>query len=172
MTYDPNTERREPPPRVEREVVHTGGSNAGWWVAAIVAIVAVVGLFFLFSNNRVDDTDLEMARQTGAAQEAIANAAARAQDAAAEAAAAPPILFDPKMIPSDTVPPEAAQQHPAAPGFFLAFGVSGHGLMIAPAVGKVLSELIRTGRAEPVDVRCFDPGRFDRGELVHDEAMI
>ena len=63
-------------------------------------------------------------------------------------------------------------EHPAAPGFFLANGFSGHGLMIAPAVGKVLSELIRTGRAETVDVRCFDPGRFDRGELVHDEAMI
>ena len=63
-------------------------------------------------------------------------------------------------------------EHPAAPGFFLANGFSGHGLMIAPAVGKVLSELIRTGRAETVDVRCFDPDRFDRGELVHDEAMI
>ena len=63
-------------------------------------------------------------------------------------------------------------EHPAAPGFFLANGFSGHGLMIAPAVGKVLSELIRTGRADTVDVRCFDPGRFDRGELVHDEAMI
>ena len=63
-------------------------------------------------------------------------------------------------------------EHPAAPGFFLANGFSGHGLMIAPAVGKVLSELLRTGRADTVDVRCFDPGRFDRGELVHDEAMI
>ena len=63
-------------------------------------------------------------------------------------------------------------EHPAAPGFFLANGFSGHGLMIAPAVGKVLSELIRTGRADSVDIRCFDPGRFDRGELVHDEAMI
>ena len=63
-------------------------------------------------------------------------------------------------------------EHPAAPGFFLANGFSGHGLMIAPAVGKVMSELIRTGRADTVDVRCFDAGRFDRGELVHDEAMI
>ena len=63
-------------------------------------------------------------------------------------------------------------EHPAAPGFFLANGFSGHGLMIAPAVGKVLSELIRTGQTETVDVRCFDATRFDRGELVHDEAMI
>ena len=63
-------------------------------------------------------------------------------------------------------------EHPAAPGFYLANGFSGHGLMIAPAVGKVLSELIRTGRADTVDVGCFDPGRFDRNELVHDDAMI
>ena len=63
-------------------------------------------------------------------------------------------------------------EHPAAPGFFLANGFSGHGLMIAPAVGKVLSELLRTGRADTIDIRCFDPGRFDHGELVHDEAML
>lgn len=63
-------------------------------------------------------------------------------------------------------------EHPAAPGFYLANGFSGHGLMIAPAVGKVLSELIRTGRADTVDVSCFDPARFDRNEPVHDDAMI
>jgi len=63
-------------------------------------------------------------------------------------------------------------EHPAAPGLFLANGFSGHGLMIAPAIGKVLSELIRTSRAITIDVRCFDAGRFDRGDLVHDEAMI
>jgi len=63
-------------------------------------------------------------------------------------------------------------EHPAAPGFFLANGFSGHGLMIAPAVGKVLSELLRTGRADTIDIRCFDPGRFDHGEPVHDEAML
>ena len=63
-------------------------------------------------------------------------------------------------------------EHPAAPGFFLANGFSGHGLMIAPAVGKVLSELLRTGRADTIDTRCFDPGRFDHGEPVHDEAML
>jgi glycine/D-amino acid oxidase-like deaminating enzyme len=63
-------------------------------------------------------------------------------------------------------------EHPDAPGFFLANGFSGHGLMIAPAVGKVMSELIRTGRSDTVDVSTLDPGRFDRNELVDDEAMI
>ena len=63
-------------------------------------------------------------------------------------------------------------EHPAAPGFVLANGYSGHGLMIAPAVGKVLSELIRLGRTETVDVGPFAPDRFERGEAVHDEAMV
>ena len=63
-------------------------------------------------------------------------------------------------------------EHQDAPGFFLANGFSGHGLMIAPAVGKVMSELIRTGRSDTVDVSTLDPGRFDRNEPVHDEAMI
>ena len=63
-------------------------------------------------------------------------------------------------------------EHPAAPGLLLANGYSGHGLMIAPAIGKVLSELIRLGRTETVDIGCFAPDRFDRGEAVHDEAML
>ena len=63
-------------------------------------------------------------------------------------------------------------EHPAAPGLVLANGYSGHGLMIAPAVGKVLSELVRLGRTETVDVGPFAPDRFERGEAVHDEAMV
>ena len=63
-------------------------------------------------------------------------------------------------------------EHPAAPGLVLANGYSGHGLMIAPAVGKVLSELIRLGRTETADVSCFAPDRFERGKPVHDEAMV
>ena len=63
-------------------------------------------------------------------------------------------------------------EHPTAPGLVLANGFSGHGLMIAPAIGKVLSELIRLGRTETVDVSCFAPDRFDRGAPAHDEAML
>jgi len=63
-------------------------------------------------------------------------------------------------------------EHPLAPGLFLANGFSGHGLMLAPAIGKVLSELIRTGRTETVNVDCFAPDRFERDMPVHDEAMI
>ena len=63
-------------------------------------------------------------------------------------------------------------EHPLARRFFLANGFSGHGLMLAPAIGKALSELIRIGRPETVDVTCFAPDRFDRDAPVHDEAMI
>ena len=56
--------------------------------------------------------------------------------------------------------------------FFLANGFSGHGLMLAPAIGKVLSELIRTGQSETIDVTCLNPDRFEHGKPVHDEAMI
>ena len=63
-------------------------------------------------------------------------------------------------------------EHPSVSGFFLANGFSGHGLMIAPAIGKVLSELILIGHSETVDVSGFAPDRFERGVLVHDEAMI
>jgi sarcosine oxidase subunit beta len=63
-------------------------------------------------------------------------------------------------------------EHSALAGFFLANGFSGHGVMMAPATGKVVSELIRLGRSETVDVRPFDVGRFDRGEFLLDEATI
>ncbi len=63
-------------------------------------------------------------------------------------------------------------EHPALRGFYLANGFSGHGLMMAPATGKVMSELIRLGRAQTVDVGALQVGRFERGELIHDEAMI
>jgi len=84
MTYDPNTERRDPP--VQREVVQKSGGSAGWWVAGIVAIVALVGMFFIFGGANTDEADLEMARDTGRAEAMIENAAASAQTAAAEAA--------------------------------------------------------------------------------------
>jgi FAD-dependent oxidoreductase domain-containing protein 1 len=63
-------------------------------------------------------------------------------------------------------------EHPQLKGFFMANGFSGHGLMMAPATGKVMSELIRTGRAETVDVSDLSIERFSRGELFWDEAMI
>lgn len=63
-------------------------------------------------------------------------------------------------------------EHPDLGGFFVANGFSGHGLMMAPATATILSDLVRTGRSDRLDIRPFDVGRFARGELFWDEAMI
>ena len=63
-------------------------------------------------------------------------------------------------------------EHPEVKGFYLAVGFSGHGLQQAPAVGKALSEAIRLGRYETIDVSCLDMARFDTGQLVIEEAVI
>ena len=62
--------------------------------------------------------------------------------------------------------------HPALRGFIFASGFSGHGLMMSPATGKIVSEIVRLGRSETFDVSIFAPDRFERGALVHDAATI
>jgi hypothetical protein len=63
-------------------------------------------------------------------------------------------------------------EHPEVQGFYMAVGFSGHGLMQAPAVGKSLSEAIRLGRFETIDVTCLSIARFETGQLVIEEAVI
>jgi glycine/D-amino acid oxidase-like deaminating enzyme len=63
-------------------------------------------------------------------------------------------------------------EHPDVKGFYLANGFSGHGLMMSPATGKVLSELIQLGRSETVDVRELRVERFAQGKLILEEALI
>lgn len=61
----------------------------------------------------------------------------------------------------------------AVPGFFLANGFSGHGVMHSPATGKILSDLILQGRTNVVDdvsVLAFE--RFARGKLLHETAVL
>jgi glycine/D-amino acid oxidase-like deaminating enzyme len=62
--------------------------------------------------------------------------------------------------------------HPSIEGLYFACGFSGHGLMMSPATGKVMSEIIRTGKSETVDVSVLAVDRFERGALFFDEAMI
>ena len=62
-------------------------------------------------------------------------------------------------------------EHPELPGFYLATGFSGHGLMMAPGVGHTVSQLILTGQSS-IDVSPFEVTRFTRGELFWDDAMI
>ena len=63
-------------------------------------------------------------------------------------------------------------EHPEIKGFYLANGFSGHGLMIAPATGKVMSEIIRVGRSETIDVSCLSLERFAKGELIIEDKVI
>ncbi len=59
----------------------------GWWLAAIVAILAAIGLYFVFaSQNRQDQ--LQAAREQGAAQARLDAATADAQRAASQASQA------------------------------------------------------------------------------------
>jgi glycine/D-amino acid oxidase-like deaminating enzyme len=63
-------------------------------------------------------------------------------------------------------------KHPEISGFFMAVGFSGHGFQQAPAVGKALSELIRLGRYETVDMSPLSFGRIQKGEKVLEEEVV
>jgi sarcosine oxidase subunit beta len=73
-------------------------------------------------------------------------------------------------------PDQRAIIGPAGPqGFYLVTGFSGTGFKLSPAVGLCVSELILDGRAATVDISGFDPGRFERGEMLkgeHDYGAI
>ena len=63
-------------------------------------------------------------------------------------------------------------EHPELKGFYLATGFSGHGLQQAPAVGKGLSEWIRLGRYETIDLSPLRFARFANNELVIEESVF
>jgi len=58
------------------------------------------------------------------------------------------------------------------PGFFLANGFSGHGVMHSPATGCILSDLILTGRCDLVDTGILGFDRFAAGRLLHETAVL
>jgi sarcosine oxidase subunit beta len=61
---------------------------------------------------------------------------------------------------------------PGVPGFYLANGFSGHGVMHAPATGKILSDLILHGTTEMIDVSLLSLNRFAEGRLIHETAVL
>lgn len=63
-------------------------------------------------------------------------------------------------------------QHPDLPGFVVAAGFSGHGLMMAPATGLAIAELIATGHSTTFDVATLAVDRFARGVPVLDRALV
>jgi glycine/D-amino acid oxidase-like deaminating enzyme len=61
----------------------------------------------------------------------------------------------------------------AVPGFFLANGFSGHGVMHSPATGKILADLVLNGKTNVVDdISVLALERFARGELLHETAVL
>ncbi|GAA0428104.1 FAD-binding oxidoreductase [Lentibacillus halophilus] len=63
-------------------------------------------------------------------------------------------------------------EHPQLDGYYMACGFSGHGMQQAPGVGKGLSELIRKGRYETLDLNPLRFERFARNELVIEGAVV
>ncbi len=61
---------------------------------------------------------------------------------------------------------------PGVPGFFLANGFSGHGVMHAPATGKILADLILTGKTELIDATSLNLDRFAENRLIHETAVL
>lgn len=59
------------------------------------------------------------------------------------------------------------------PGFYAANGFSGHGVMHAPATGKIVADLITSGQTTVVEnVSVLSPKRFRSGELLHETAVL
>jgi sarcosine oxidase, subunit beta len=59
------------------------------------------------------------------------------------------------------------------PGFYAANGFSGHGVMHAPATGKIIADLITSGSTKIVDdVSVLNPSRFKSGNLLHETALL
>lgn len=63
-------------------------------------------------------------------------------------------------------------ESPDVPGFFFANGFSGHGVMHAPATGKILSDLILTGKTNLIDARLLDFSRFAEQRMIHETAVL
>lgn len=57
-------------------------------------------------------------------------------------------------------------------GFFVAAGFSGHGFMHAPAIGKVMAELILGGNAATIDISALSLERFRTGQLSPERAVF
>ena len=61
---------------------------------------------------------------------------------------------------------------PEVPGFFLANGFSGHGVMHAPATGKILSDLVLTDRTDLIDANQLSLARFAEDRMIHETAVL
>ena len=58
------------------------------------------------------------------------------------------------------------------PGFYLANGFSGHGVMHSPATGKILADLILKGTSDLIDPHALSLNRFAEGRLIEETAVL
>jgi sarcosine oxidase subunit beta len=74
--------------------------------------------------------------------------------------------------------PETPDHHailgkvPELPGFYLAAGFGGHGLMHAPATGRALAELVAFDSCRFMDISPLRLERFREGELILETAVL
>jgi sarcosine oxidase subunit beta len=61
---------------------------------------------------------------------------------------------------------------PGVPGFYLANGFSGHGVMHAPATGKILADLILRGKTDLVDAALLNLQRYAEGKAIEETAVL
>src|SRR5436305_10796919 len=55
---------------------------------------------------------------------------------------------------------------PEVPGLYLANGFSGHGVMHAPATGKILADIILTGKCNLADISLLGLSRLAEGRMI------
>lgn len=60
---------------------------------------------------------------------------------------------------------------PEVKGFYCAVGFSGHGFKLAPAVGKIMAELVCDGKSHSYDISVFRYDRFREGKLKSSAYM-
>jgi sarcosine oxidase subunit beta len=58
------------------------------------------------------------------------------------------------------------------PGFFVANGFSGHGVMHSPATGRIVSDLILRGSTDLIDAKTLSFDRFAEGRLIEETALL
>jgi len=63
-------------------------------------------------------------------------------------------------------------EHPDLPGFLLAVGFGGHGIMHAPATGRAIAETIALGGCRFMDITPLRPQRFAEGDTIAETAVL
>jgi glycine/D-amino acid oxidase-like deaminating enzyme len=71
----------------------------------------------------------------------------------------------------DVTPDHQPVLGPVEEGLWVAAGFSGHGFMIAPAVGRIIADALLTGRRDPA-LDAFALDRFARGSLAEELQIV